>query len=66
MEFEAEQNCTHYSVKGDMNSKKESEKLAKELEAVRYRKIRKIRSRISSGSYHISNKLLAKSLFIAN
>jgi anti-sigma28 factor (negative regulator of flagellin synthesis) len=47
-----------------MNSKKATEKLARELDAIRYRKIRKIKDRICSGTYRVSNKLLAKALFV--
>ena len=51
-----------------MNSKatlEATEKLAKELEAVRYKKIKKIKNRLSSGHYYINPKLVARSLFVA-
>ncbi|MCO6432348.1 MAG: flagellar biosynthesis anti-sigma factor FlgM [Deltaproteobacteria bacterium] len=48
-----------------MNSKRESEKLAKQLNNLRARKISKLKSRIVAGKYHVSNMDLAKALFLA-
>lgn len=48
-----------------MNSKQESEKLAKQLSNVRQRKIERIKTRIASGRYHVNNMELAKALFLA-
>ncbi|NLF24786.1 MAG: flagellar biosynthesis anti-sigma factor FlgM [Deltaproteobacteria bacterium] len=51
-----------------MNSKatlEATEKLVKELKSVRYKKIKRIKNRLSSGHYYISPKLLARSLFVA-
>jgi anti-sigma28 factor (negative regulator of flagellin synthesis) len=52
-----------------MNSKAASaatEQLAKELEAIRYNKIKRIKNKLSSGRYYISPKLVARSLFLAH
>ena len=43
-----------------------AEQLARELDTVRHNKIKKIKDRLSSGSYYISPKLLARSLFMAH
>ena len=50
-----------------MNSKatlEATEKMAKELEAVRYKKIKRIKDQLSSGHYYISPILVARSLFV--
>lgn len=46
-----------------MDKKKASEKMAKQLNLVRQKKIAKLRSKIGSGHYHIANNLIARSLF---
>lgn len=48
-----------------MNSLKESEKLAKQLNAIRQKKISRLKSRIVSGKYKVNNMDLAKALFLA-
>lgn len=55
----------NYEVTVDINSKRESEKLAKELASVRQKKISRIKTRIASGKYKISACELAKALFLA-
>jgi len=47
-----------------MNSKKIASELARELAIVRKKKIKKLKARISSGSYKVNNSTLAKSMFI--
>jgi anti-sigma28 factor (negative regulator of flagellin synthesis) len=48
-----------------MNSQKESSKILKQLNAVRQRKIQKLRNQITAGKYRISNIELLKALFMA-
>lgn len=48
-----------------MNSKKASDKLARELCSVRQKKIMKIKSKIVAGRYRVNNMDLAKALFLA-
>ena len=52
-----------------MNSKAThdaAEQLARELDTIRHQKVKKIKERLSSGSYYISPKLLARSLCMAH
>jgi len=49
-----------------MNSNKTSEKMAKQLAAIRHKKIEKLRNKIASGKYRVGNMDLAKALFLAN
>ncbi|RIL08802.1 MAG: hypothetical protein DCC75_08015 [Proteobacteria bacterium] len=49
----------------DMDSLKTSERLLRELKRVRQRKVKQLRSKISSGKYQVSNFEVAKSLFLA-
>lgn len=53
-----------------MNSKhvvtpQASVRLAREMSAVHHKKIRSLKSKISSGKYHVDNLALAKALFLA-
>lgn len=48
-----------------MNSHKTSEKLLKQLNEVRQKKISRIKSKITAGKYRVSNEALAKALFLA-
>jgi len=71
-EMEFQTKCTLVSLliylRDMMNSKatlEATEKLAKELGTIRYKKIKKIKSRLSSGDYHVNLKLLARNLFVA-
>lgn len=48
-----------------MNSKKTSEKLARQLSAMRHKKVLALKSRISSGRYKVDNATLAKALFLS-
>lgn len=47
------------------NRKKATEKLAKQMISVRQRRIRKIKSKISSGTYRVPNGLLARALLFS-
>ena len=48
-----------------MNSKRTSVKLARQLGAVRHKKIESIRNKILAGRYKVDNAVLAKALFLA-
>jgi anti-sigma28 factor (negative regulator of flagellin synthesis) len=48
-----------------MNSQKVTNKFLKQLTTVRQKKILRLRSKIVSGKYRISNEALAKALFLA-
>jgi len=48
-----------------MNSRKVADKLAKQLDSIRSKKIQAIKSRISEGKYQVNNLAIAKALFLA-
>ena len=48
-----------------MNSYKVSDKLMKQLNSVRQKKISKLKNKIIAGKYRVSNVALAKALFLA-
>jgi len=48
-----------------MNTDRASKKLAKELAAVRRKKIQRLKSKIAAGTYSVSNAALAKALFVS-
>jgi anti-sigma28 factor (negative regulator of flagellin synthesis) len=48
-----------------MNTSLVSSRLAKQLAAVRRRKIARLKSKIRAGRYSVSNAALAKALFLA-
>lgn len=45
-----------------LDTKQESNKLAQQLEAVRLKKVKRLKQRITSGRYCVSNQKLARSL----
>lgn len=47
-----------------LDSKKTTDKLKRQLENVRRRKIAKMKSRIGSGSYRVSSEAVAKALLL--
>lgn len=47
-----------------MNSKKTSDKIARQLLAVRFKKIEKLKTRVCSGAYKVESAQLAKALFL--
>ena len=54
------------SSQGDfMNSKNATNKMAKQLGAVRQKRIAELQKRITSGKYKVSNMEIAKALFLA-
>ncbi len=48
-----------------MNCRKTSEKLARQMESVRHKRVMSVKHRIASGRYKISNQTLARALFLA-
>ena len=48
-----------------MDPKKTSQKMARQLNNVRHKKIANLKTRIAKGKYRISNSELAKALFLA-
>ena len=48
-----------------MDTRKESIRLAKELERVRARKIRQLKGKIVTGQYQVMNAEVAKSIFLS-
>lgn len=48
-----------------MNSQLASEKMKKQLKAVRSKKIKRLKAQISSGSYRVDNLRVAKALFLS-
>lgn len=48
-----------------MDSKITSEKLAKQLASIRDKKVKRLKTQISSGKYQVNNFSLAKALFFA-
>ena len=48
-----------------MNSKRTSNVIARQMDSVRKKKIKKLKNRIVSGKYQINNMELAISLFMA-
>ena len=48
-----------------MDAKKTSQKMARQLQNVRHRRIANLKMRIAKGKYRISNAELAKALFMS-
>ena len=48
-----------------MNSKKTTEQLAREMDAVRRKRVASIKNKLRSGRYKVSNQTLARALFLA-
>ena len=48
-----------------MNSKKASEKLAREMAAERHKRVLNIKHKLDSGKYKVKNQTLARALFLA-
>jgi anti-sigma28 factor (negative regulator of flagellin synthesis) len=48
-----------------MNPQKLSKRLAKDLGAVRQKKINRLKAKISAGKYHVTAEDLAKAIFLA-
>ena len=48
-----------------MNSKKASERLARQLNQVRQKKVEKLKAQIVTGQYQVNNSAVARSLFFS-
>lgn len=55
-----------YNEECVMKREHETEKLAKQLQAIREKKIRKLKAKLSEGRYEVQNAKIARNLFISN